>query len=185
MFRKSWLILILIFFGFWQSLIAQEELFEIKSSKIYFLSEAPLETIEAVSEELRGLIDIDKRTFAFAVKMISFQGFNSPLQREHFNENYVESHRYPEATFSGKIIETIDFGKNGNYTIRSKGIFNFHGVEQERIIKSKLKIVDGIINIESTFTIFLEEHNISIPRIVYQKIAEEIKVKVEAELIKG
>ena len=168
----------------WQISFAQDELYQIQTGKIHFISEAPLEVIEATSEDLRGLINVDKRTFAFAVKMISFQGFNSPLQREHFNENYVESHHYPEASFTGKIIETIDFDQNGNYTIRSKGVLNVHGIEQERIIKCNLKIEDNKLTIKSTFTILLEEHEISIPRIVCQKIAEEIKVRVEGELIK-
>lgn len=161
---------------------AQTTLFQIENGKAHFISEAPLEIIEATSEELRGLIDTEKRTFAFAVKMRSFQGFNSPLQQEHFNENYMESHRYPEATFTGKIIESIDFSQDGNYTIRAKGGLNIHGVEQERIIKSQLKIDRGKLFIKSAFTILLEEHDISIPRIVFQKIAQEIKIEVNAEL---
>lgn len=166
----------------WSFLRAQQALYQIQVGSVYFISEAPLEVIEATSEELRGLIDTEKRTFAFAVKMRSFEGFNSPLQKEHFNENYMESHRYPEATFSGKIIGVVDFIQDGDYTIRAKGILNIHGVEQERIIKSNLKIENGKMTIKSDFTILLEEHDISIPRIVYQKIAEEIKVQVNAEL---
>lgn len=176
------LCLILAIVFCYSPLFGQESLFQIQSGKAYFISEAPLEVIEATSDQLRGVIDTEKRTFAFAVKIRSFQGFNSPLQREHFNENYMESHRFPEATFSGKIIESIDFSRDGDYSIRAKGGLNIHGVERERIIKSNLKIEKGKMLIQSTFTILLEEHDISIPRIVFQKIAEEIKVLVEAEL---
>lgn len=161
---------------------AQPSVYQIDKGSVYFVSEAPLEIIEARSKDLRGAIDPEKRTFAFAVKMRSFQGFNSPLQREHFNENYMESHRHPEATFSGKIIESIDFSEEGVYEIRAKGVLKLHGVEQERIIKSTIVAGPDSLSIRSNFTILLEEHDISIPRIVYQKIAEEIKVQVTAEL---
>ena len=64
-------------------------------------------------------MDVVKRQFAFSVKMNSFMGFNSPLQREHFNENYVESDVFPDAVFVGKIIEEVDLTLDGTYEIRS------------------------------------------------------------------
>ncbi len=150
---------------------------------VYFKSDAPLELIEARSGQMRAIIDAGKRTFAFSVPISSFQGFNSPLQQVHFNENYLESQLYPAATFSGKIIEKIDFSTPGTYTIRAKGILRIHGIEQERIIKSKLTVSDGALTATAQFTVLLDEHGISIPKIVYQKIAEEIEVEVEAVFI--
>lgn len=158
----------------------QPELFRLSAGGIQFKSDAPLEVIQASSEELRGLIDPQKRSFAFSVPMNTFQGFNSPLQQEHFNENYLESSKYPNATFSGKIIEDIDFEAIGEYTIRAKGILKIHGIEQERIIKSKLSIRDKSLEVIADFSVLLEDHNITIPKIVYQKIAEEIQVQVKA-----
>lgn len=81
----------------------------------------PLELIEARSIELKGLIDPAKQTFAFSVSTNSFEGFNSKLQREHFNENYLESAKYPKSTFTGKIIEKVDFTTNGEHIICAKG----------------------------------------------------------------
>lgn len=147
---------------------------------VYFKSDAPLELIEAASKSMRGVIDPVKRSFAFSVPTSSFQGFNSPLQREHFNENYMETDKYPEATFTGKIIEDVNLAVPGVYTIRAKGKLNIHGVEQERIIKSTVESKGGALLVRAAFTVLLAEHNISIPRIVYQKIAEEIQVTVEA-----
>ena len=114
--------------------------------------------------------------------MRSFEGFNGPLQKEHFNENYLESLKYPKATFAGKIIEKIDFQKDGTYPVRAKGKLSVHGVEQERIIKSSLEIKGDRLVVRSTFTVPLSDHAISIPKIVHQKIAEEIEVTVEATL---
>lgn len=160
----------------------QNGLYEVVSGSIHFTSDAPLELIEARSEKLRGLIDPEKKTFAFSIPMSSFEGFNSPLQREHFNENYVESRQYPKATFSGKIIEQIDFEQDGEYSVRTKGELNIHGVERERIIKSDLQVKDGRITIQSRFSVLLEDHEIAIPKIVYQKISEEIVVVLEVEM---
>jgi polyisoprenoid-binding protein YceI len=165
-------------------LSAQSNFFEVAGGYIHFTSDAPLELIEARSDQLKGLIDPEKNTFAFSVPMSSFEGFNSPLQKEHFNENYLESPKYPKATFAGKIIEDIDYSQDGEYTIRAKGRMNIHGVERERIIRSRLRIEDGKWTVSSEFTVLLQEHNITIPRIVYQKIAEEIKVVLEAEFQK-
>jgi hypothetical protein len=94
----------------------------------------------------------------------------------------MESDKYPTATFSGKIIEDADLSVPGTYTIRTKGKLSIHGVEQERIIKSRVMVGPKTILIESDFTVLLSEHNISIPKIVHQKIAEEIKVSVSATL---
>jgi len=123
-----------------------------------------------------------KKVFAFSVKIRSFTGFNSPLQKEHFNENYLESNQYPDAYFSGKIIEDIDFTKDGTYTVRAKGNLFIHGVSQERIIKSEVSIRSGILKITSAFTVQLEDHNIPIPKVVHEKLASEINVEVTADM---
>lgn len=182
-FKKITLIFFLASMVLQGSLHAQD-FFKIEEGSINFKSDAPLELIEASSTKLRGLINPKDNSFAFAVKMNSFQGFNSPLQREHFNENYMESNQYPEATFSGRIIENVDLGRPGTYTIRAKGKLKIHGIEQERIIKCEVVSTDSGLQVSSSFTVFLEEHNISIPKIVYQKIAEEIQVRIQATLLK-
>jgi len=145
-------------------------------------SVATLELIQARSNRLRGVIDTDKQTFAWTVDVRSFEGFNSPLQREHFNENYMESDHYTQASFIGKIIENIDFEAPGTQSVRAKGKLTLHGTEQERIIKCQLENKGGKLYIKSSFTVPVAEHNIEIPKIVHQKIAEEIEVMVEAVL---
>ena len=164
--------------------ISQTEIYRTNDGQVHFISEAPLEIIQASSKSLQAVIDAQKNTFAFAIPMRSFHGFNSPLQQEHFNENYMESHKYPRATFDGKIIEQVDLTQAGEYLIRAKGKLNIHGIEQERIIKSKVSIGPETMRISARFTIMLEEHDISIPMIVYQKIAKEIKVDMKATVVK-
>jgi len=149
---------------------------------VYFKSDAPLEVIEAQSEELQGVIDPGSNSFAFSIPIPTFQGFNSPLQQDHFNENYMESKLYPKATFQGKIIEQEDLTRDGEYVVRAKGILDIHGVKQERIIRSKVVTKNGMMKIRAKFTVLLAEHDIRIPRIVHQKIAEEIQVEIEGDL---
>ena len=157
-------------------------IYKTDNGNIAFRSDAPLEIIKAASTKLSGRIDENKRTFAFRIPIRTFQGFNSSLQQIHFNENYLETDKFPDATFSGKIIEPIDFSKSGKITIRAKGILKIHGIEQERIIKSEVTILDQKIHLESFFTVQLTDHGIRVPKIVHEKIANEIKVNVSADL---
>jgi len=150
---------------------------------INFSSEAELELIKAGSNDVRGIIDPTTNQFAFTVDVNTFKGFNSELQREHFNEKYMESEKFPKASFSGKLIEQIDFTKNGTHEVRAKGDLDIHGVKQTRIIRSKLIINNGTLLVESQFLIPLSDHNISIPTIVSQKIATEIRVDFMASMI--
>ena len=139
--------------------------------------------IKAASNDVRGIIDPATNKFAFTVDVNTFKGFNSELQREHFNEKYMESEKFPKASFSGKLIEQIDFTKNGTHEVRAKGDLDIHGVKQTRIIRGKLIINNGTLLVESQFLIPLSDHNISIPTIVSQKIATEIRVDFMASMI--
>lgn len=157
--------------------------YKVSTGSISFRSEASLELIKAISNQLKGIIQPDKKQFAFIVNIKSFKGFNSPLQQEHFNENYLESNKYPTASFDGKIIEDIDFKKDGVYTVRTKGNLSIHGVVQERILKGEINIKNNLISIKSGFTVLLADHNIPIPKVVHEKLASEIKVEIKADLV--
>lgn len=148
------------------------------SGQIDFLSDAPLELIQASSPSLQGILDSTSNQFAFSVAIRSFDGFNSPLQQEHFNENYLETEEFPKATFTGKIIEQVNYQFTGIQHVRAKGNFVIHGVTVHRIIDSTIEMIDNTIYIKSQFLIPLEDHNIRIPKIVHMKIAENIQVDV-------
>ena len=161
---------------------AQKPVFRTSSGTISFRSDAPLEIITASSNQLVGIIDHEAHTFAFVVPITSFKGFNNGLQQQHFYENYLETSKYPEATFSGKIIEAVDLTQSGTYSIRAKGQLNIHGKMQERIIKCELTSDGNTITAKTQFLVPLIDHQIEIPKIVNQKIAQEIKVNVKATL---
>ena len=148
-----------------------------------FLSDAPLERIEAETKMVKGALKLSDRTFAFSIENQTFNGFNSPLQQEHFFENYIETHKFPASTFVGQIIEQVDLSKPGEYDVRAKGKLNIHGVSKERIIKVRV-ISDGQkMNAQSVFSVLLDEHGIGIPKIVQQKISSEIQVWVNLEFL--
>ncbi|MBT1701693.1 YceI family protein [Chryseosolibacter indicus] len=173
---KPRVFLIVLFLFFTPKVLAQKYRFE--RGEVSFVSNAELEQIKAKTGQIQGLLDPVTNQFAFTVDIRSFKGFNSELQREHFNEKYMESERYPKAKFSGKIIETIDFSENKIHEVRAKGELDIHGQKQTRIIKTKFILENGKARIESTFLVPLSDHNITIPSIVKQKIASEIEVSI-------
>ena len=160
----------------------RSQIFICKDGDTRFTSEAPLELIKAHTNKTNGVVDCASKNVAFSIDVDSFEGFNSGLQQEHFRENYMETDKYPKATFKGKIIEDVDFTKNGTVTVRAKGIFNIHGTEKEKIVKVKVTIKDKDMLIDTNFEVPLEDHNIKIPKVVNQKIASVIMVEVKATL---
>lgn len=174
------LLYIFILFLWGHTLSAQ--IYVSKDANIKFTSEAPLELIKAQSSKASGALDCSNKNVVFSILIDSFDGFNSGLQKEHFRENYMETNKFPTATFKGKIIEDVDFSKNGIYNVRAKGIFSIHGGQKEKIVKVKLVIKDKVIEVETAFEVALEDHNINIPKVVNQKIASVIMVELKGSM---
>lgn len=164
--------------------VQAQSIYQVTKGHVEFTSDAPLELIEASCETVQGVLKIEDRTFAFRTPMNKFEGFNSALQKTHFNANYLETAKYPFTIFEGKIIEEIDFSTPGTYNVRGKGRFTCHGLEQERIIKCKLVVKPGSVKVTSEFTVLLDDHDIKIPSVVHQKIAEEIVVVISIDMKK-
>lgn len=153
-----------------------------RNGQVSFISDAPLELIKASSNKLAGVLNIDDRSFSFQIPVNSFEGFNSSLQKVHFNEDYLETEQFPNSTFKGRIIEEVDLTVPGNYNIRAKGKLNIHGIEIDRIVRCDLTVT-GNIKVSANFTVFIADHNITIPSILNQKIAREVKVNVSFTFI--
>jgi len=151
---------------------------------VMFVSDAPLEVIRAESKELDGIINLTKMQFAFKMNIASFDGFNSALQKEHFNEHYLESEKYPDATFTGKLILDSDCSIDCSTSAISKGKLKIHDQIQIVSIPISFSVKGDKIYLSSQFTVFLADYNIKIPRIVESKIAPEIDVAVEIEMKK-
>ncbi|MBL7929964.1 MAG: YceI family protein [Bacteroidia bacterium] len=165
--------------------IADAQVYLTRNGRIDFYSNAPLEIIHAYSSRLKGVLDFSKKAFVFTVKIRSFEGFNSPLQREHFNENYMESDKYPEAVFQGKMIGDFDPEANTAQIIRAKGIMQMHNMNKEIIITVELKKQGESVLANAAFTLMPKDFGIRIPKIVHEKIASEINVNVSLLLNKN
>jgi len=181
-YYKNIVYFVFIFFGF--GLQAQKK-FTIDKGEVSFTSNAKLELINAVSKKINGRIDPSTGQFAFLVKIQSFQGFNSKLQQEHFNESFMETDKYFDATFSGKIIESIDFSHDGVYDVRAKGNLVIHGKKQPRILHGRMQITKGTLQILSDFSVPLADHDIKIPQLITEKIATEILVKLNVSMVQN
>ena len=157
--------------------LSAQDLYKATDGEISFFSEAPVENISAVNKDVKALINAKNAEVAFIVTNVGFK-FEKPLMEEHFNENYMESHKYKVSVFKGKIVDEVDFTKDGTYEVTAKGTLDIHGVTVEREIKGTLTISNGKINLTTEFDVALKDHKIKIPSVVVKNIAEVVKVTV-------
>ncbi len=145
---------------------------------IKFFGSTPMENIDAVSSQASSVIDAGTNAVVFQVLLNSFT-FEKALMQEHFNENYVESEKYPKAVFKGNIAEKIDFTKAGTYKVTLKGTMSLHGVDKPVSAPATLIVEKGGLKLSSEFAMVPEDYNIAIPGAVREKIAKQMKVTVK------
>ena len=145
-----------------------------KNGAINFFSKAPIENITADNNQVLSIVNASNGEMAISILMKSFL-FDKALMQEHFNENYVESDKFPKATFKGTILnfDAIDEVASAQ---KVKGILTIHGVAKEITIDANfIKIADSII-VDGDFVINLEDFEVKIPSVVAKNIAKNIKV---------
>lgn len=166
------------------SLISKaQDRYILENTSVRFFSDGVIEDIEAINKDTKGIVDASKNEFLFKIPIKSFK-FESALMQEHFNENYLESDKYPEGTFKGKIEGSYNLQKDGDYTVKAIGDLIIHGVTQTRTIPATMHVKDGKASIESKFIIKVADHKVKIPTVVIKSIAEEVEVTVKADLKK-
>lgn len=163
------------------SATAQAQIYQSTKTEVSFFSKTPLEDISAVSREATALIDFGKNKLAVRIPIKSFH-FPNGLMEEHFNENYMETTKFPNAQFTGDLSTPVDPTKPGTYKVKATGQLTVHGVTKPRTLEGTLVIADGKAALTSAFNIQLVEHNIEIPTAVLMKIAESIDVKARYDL---
>ncbi|NJI72418.1 YceI family protein [Sphingobacterium kitahiroshimense] len=157
----------------------QSSSFISKGASISFFSSAMLEDIEAKSNLAGSALDIKTGDILFRVKNTSFQ-FDKKLMQEHFNENYMESDKYTVSEFKGKIENSGQLTKDGNYTAKVSGTLQIHGVTKAYATMATFTVKNSIITAAASFDVRLADHKITIPSVVGKKIAEVVKVKINA-----
>jgi len=150
-----------------------------KNGYIGFFSHTPMEDIKAENNQVAGVLDTSTGDIVFQVLIKSFR-FEKALMEEHFNENYMDSEKFPKSVFRGKItnISTIDFSKNGTYNVTVDGDLTIHNVTNKISTKGTIEILTGGINASSKFNIVPEEYKISIPGVVRDKINKSLEVTI-------
>jgi hypothetical protein len=156
-----------------------QDLFVSENASIAFFSTTPVEDIDALSKKAASALNISTGQVYFKVQNTSFD-FKAKLMQEHFNENYMESDKFPVSDFNGKILDKdkIDLKKPGTYHVTIEGKLNMHGVIKTYRMPAVIINNDGKINASAEFKVALVDHHIEVPTIVISKIAETIDVKV-------
>ena len=181
MFKKN-LFTLVVLFAFAGAVKAQN-LYYTKTGKIEFSSKAPLEDIEAKNKTVTAALDTKTGAMQFSVQMKSFE-FEKALMQQHFNENYVESNKYPKADFKGTVVNNaaVNYTKDGTYNVTVKGKLTIHGVTKDVQAPGTIKVNGGKIDAASTFTIQVSDYKISIPSVVKDKVSNTIKISVDTKL---
>ena len=162
-------------------LVSGQQLLKGKETYLSFFSSTPMEDIAAknkfvvlVVKPSTGAIQIQAQNMGFA--------FEKPLMQEHFNENYMESEKFPQSSFSGKLIEPVDYSKDGVNNVTAKGKLTIHGVTQDVEVKGKIIVASGKISLDAKFPVKLSDYGIKVPTVVTQKIAESVEVSITSLL---
>ena len=159
---------------------AHGQLFMTRTGFIGFYSKTPLENISAENKQVSAVIDAGKKNIAFSLLVKSFV-FPNKLMQEHFNENYVESDKFPKASFVGAYVGYVNTVKNGLYAVTAKGRLTLHGITRLIEVPATIEVRNDALIGYASFKLKPAEFNIKVPSIVSVKIAELIDVRVAVE----
>jgi polyisoprenoid-binding protein YceI len=161
------------------SAFAQEKYFT-RTGHVVFNSETPSEKISANNYQVTSILNSTTGDLDFSILIKSFE-FEKALMQEHFNENYMESDKFPKAIFKGKIknFDKLTLSKPGVYAIEVEGDMTIHGVTKKMAAKGTIEVKGEELHAKADFPITLKEYNISIPKIAQNKIAETVQVKAD------
>lgn len=150
--------------------------YQTEKSSITFFSWAPIEDISANNQAAISRYDLNSGDIAISIPITKFK-FEKALMEEHFNEKYLESEKYPTATFLGKIDPILI--KGSPVQAKAVGKLTLHGVTREITIVGDVQWSEDSLLMNSKFILKLEDYKIKIPKLMWQNIAEEVEVKVE------
>jgi polyisoprenoid-binding protein YceI len=151
-----------------------------KTGYTKFFSSAPLEDIEAHNHQVQSIIDLASQEVVVSIPIRGFE-FEKSLMQEHFNENYLESDKFPKASFQGVFTskKPISLDQDGSYEVEVKGNLTIHGVTKPYTAKGIIAIENRQVSAATKFDVRVADHNIEIPKLVFKNIAEVVEVTVE------
>lgn len=151
-----------------------------KNGQVKFYSHTAIEDIEAQNRQSVSILDSETGDMQISILIKSFE-FKVALMQEHFNENYMESSKFPKASFKGKVdqITNINFKADGVYTSSVTGEITIHGVTKTLTVTGTFEVNGSNVTARAKFTVSPKEFDISIPSLVENKIAKDIEITVE------
>lgn len=157
--------------------MTQAQIYMGKTCITHFFSKTSMKDIEASSNTAKPVLDAASGSFQMRIQNTSFK-FESSFMQEHFNENYMESEKFPFSTFKGKINEKIDYNKDGEYKVTCTGTMEMHGTPQQVTMPGTLTVKGKEVTIISKFKIKPADYKIKVPSLYVKEIAEEIDVDI-------
>ena len=171
-------ILLLYTLIFSQQVLFSQQFYTDKGVTKFDGSKAAFEPIKASNNNTVSIIDSSDGQIA-AVILISEFDFRLGLMQEHFNENYLESNVYPKSTFEGQIKNFSLEELNQDFKEHEiKGVLTIKGVNNNITTKAKIRKLDEKIELTSGFSVMLSDYKVKIPKIVFKKIDEEVKINL-------
>jgi polyisoprenoid-binding protein YceI len=149
---------------------------------VSFFANAPVADVDARSDKAKIALNTSTGELTVNADMTSFQFQNKKMGRDA-RGSYIETDKFPQASFAGKITGKVDYDKPGSYPVTATGKLKVHGTEREVNEKGTVNVQKGRISIQSQFNVALKDHNIETPKILGQEMTEDqVIVKVEATL---
>jgi hypothetical protein len=160
-----------------------QDKFYTKNAKVNFYSETPLEDIEAKNKSAVAVLDSKSGAIQFSVLIKGFEFKNEEMQ-EHFNDDFMESDKFPRSEFKGQIVNnvSVNYKKHGTYNVQVKGMLTIHGIAKEVVSNGTVKVDNDGLKANSSFNITLADYGIKISKLVGDKIAKTIKITVDTKL---
>jgi polyisoprenoid-binding protein YceI len=150
-----------------------------KNGSISFFSATSLENIKADNNQVMSVLNTATGDLQFSVLVKSFH-FKKALMEEHFNENYMESEKFPKSTFKGTVtdISKVNFTKDGAYPVTVSGDLTMHGVTQKLTSSGTINVSGSKITGNAVFTVALADYKISVPKVVQNNISKTIEITI-------
>lgn len=165
--------------------LVNAQVYSTSSGTIKFFSKTTAENIDATNNQVKAALDAKTGNVEFAVSINSFL-FKKALMQKHFQENYMESEKFPKSTFKGSISDNanVKYGADGTYPVSVKGKLTMHGVTKDVVIPGKVVVSGAKAVLSTDFNVLLEDYNIKVPANNASQIAKSIKVSVDCSLQK-
>jgi polyisoprenoid-binding protein YceI len=160
--------------------ISESQVFTTKEGHVEFDSSVPLHSFTGTSDYLVGQINLDSSTVDFYLDLTTLETGIGKRDRDMLRT--LEAEEYPFAEFYGKLVSEFKDDLPGPQKVTVEGDFTVHGVTRQVSIEGTLENDDDTLVAEASWIINMENYDIEPPGILFYRVSEEIKVRMNARL---